>query len=236
MNNLLTGLVVCGACENKAGYENKGTNSVTTYTKADGVIVNYNRKHYERLRCDSNRRRTGCSNNQLFDYKVIEQKVLDLLIDMTVEEQPLSPHLQLLDEELARLENAELVARQRRNRILDQLEDEENPPASLLDRLKLREQEIIDIGKQLKNTRQQRDAETAKPFIQDNIEAIAALRDQLSSADYDQRHLARVRVNIALSQILDGIILNDDGTFTILTDFSVWVYTKSGEYLGGQAI
>jgi DNA invertase Pin-like site-specific DNA recombinase len=196
MNNLLTGLVVCGVCDGKAGYENKGTNSVTSYTKTNGEIAHYNRKHYERLRCDGNRRRTGCTNNQLFDYKVIEHKVLDLLIEMTIEEQPRSPRVQLLDEEIAKLQNAQVVAQQRRDRILNQLEDEENPPPSLLDRLKLREQEIIDFGKQLKTAARHRDAETAKPFIQDSIEAIANLREQLSSEDDDQRHFARIRVNM----------------------------------------
>jgi hypothetical protein len=41
---------------------------------------------------------------------------------------------------------------------------------------------------------------------------------------------------MALGQILDGIILSDDGTFTILTDFAVWAYDQAGNYVGGQAI
>ncbi len=75
-HNLLSGLVSCEVCNGTGCYEHKGSNSFTLYRDKGGNVRRYPRKTYERLRCDKFRRKHGCTNASLFDYKVIEKTVL----------------------------------------------------------------------------------------------------------------------------------------------------------------
>jgi hypothetical protein len=73
------------------------------HTKKNGERVIYKRRHYERLRCNNARRKHKCSNNALYDYKVIEGSILDNLGALLVDEETHSKRTNINREHVAEL-------------------------------------------------------------------------------------------------------------------------------------
>lgn len=235
-NNLLSGLARCSKCGGTAAYENKGENSTTKHTRKDGTKVEYARKHYERLRCDNTRRRKGCDNPTLLDYKVVENAVLDQLLSLTTDNDTRSTFGAVLDEKIASVTRELEVTDQRRSNIVDAIADGLGDVRSLGKRLGDLEKEFDRLEAERKSLLREREAESAKPTIIDDAALIAATRAELYSEDQDTRLAARTKVNSALRRIVDSIYVGEDNTFTVLSDIAVWHFDNQGKVIGGQAL
>jgi len=233
-NNLLSGLPKCAVCEGTAAYENKGENGGVAHTRKDGSKVVYNRKHYEKLRCDNNRRRKGCSNRTLFDYRVVENALLDQLLGLTTEDERRSTQTQVLDEKILQVVRDLEVAQQRVANIVEAIAD--GAGRALAAKLTEIEQSIDTLEADRKALVGQREAEASKPTIVDDTQLIAQARADLYSTDQETRLAARTRVNSALRRLVDGLWIDADGTFTILADIAVWQFDNLGKRIGGQAL
>ena len=162
-NNLLSGLPRCAKCDGTAAYENKGDNSFTTHVTKSGEVKKYPRKLYERLRCDNNRRRKGCDNNELFDYRVVENAVLDQLLGLTAEQDARSSLTQALDEQIASTVRDIEVAHKRLENIIDALAD--GGSKSLTKRVSDLESEIETLEARHKALVSEREAEASSRLL-----------------------------------------------------------------------
>lgn len=233
-NNLLSGLPLCAKCDGTAAYENKGSNSTSKYISASGEEIRYPRKLYERLRCDGYRRRKGCDNKALIDYKVVEDAVLNQLLSLTMEDDNRSHDVQKLDESIASVVRELEVANQRLNNLIDAIAD--GGSRSLTSRIGELEAQVESLQDQHKHLIRQREAEASKPSIADDAALIASKRADLSSPDQDVRLAARQSVNSSLLRIVDAIYIEEGNTFTILSDIAVWQFDHTGKRIGGQAL
>lgn len=234
-HNLLSGLPKCAVCEGTAAYENKGDNSFTKHVAKNGEIRLYPRKLYERLRCDNNRRRKGCQNNSLYDYKIVEEAVLDQLLSLTVESDARSTLTQIIDEKIAINARELEVANQGAENVADAITSGE-ASRTLSKRLAHLETEIDRLEAERKTLVREREAEASKPTVTDDAKLIATLREEINSTDEDTRLAARTKVNSALRRMVEGVFVGDDDTFTVLADIAVWQFDKTGKLIGGQAL
>lgn len=232
INNLLSGLVRCSCCHGPGGYENKGDNSFTKYTAKSGEVRLHKRKHYERLRCDANRRRKGCSNSTLFDYKVVEASVLDRVLSLAVSEE--GPRDELPAIELAEAQRQIQANRMKLDNLVDALAD--GGSKAIVARVAALEQEIEAQEAALLALKELLAIASVQPSYSDDIALVQSLRGDLVSKDVSVRFYARTRVNQALKRVVDRIDLNEDGTFSVLSSMAVWVFNGEGEVIAGQAI
>lgn len=232
-NNLLSGLVRCSECDGTAGYENKGANSTTKYTRKDGTVVHYQRKLYERFRCDRNRRKRACSNSQLFDYQVIEKAVLDQVLELTLDDDGENPRVQQLVEQIAETTRLMEHTSTKIENLMEQIED---GVKGLGARLEARQAELAAQEATLAALQQERATAAAKPSTYEDAMMVASLRETLTVEDPDARFLARSRTNMALKRVINEVLISPDGTFTICADIAVWQFDKEGQFVSGQAI
>ena len=234
MTNLLQGLVECGACGGKSAFEDKGANSVTRYKAADGSIREYPRRHYQRLRCSNNRRRKGCDNSTLFDYKILENKVLDFLLSLTLEDQEVKSREEALREQIATLDIDINDTADRITRLVEQLETGLTSP-TISQRLQFLEQHSMELSSSRDSLELQIEALSAHTPPSDLQALVGHLRASLVSSNESERVAARARTNNALQQLIEKIELHQD-QWVIYTEFAVWVFDLQGNVVGGQAI
>lgn len=233
--NLLTGIVFCGKCGNTAGYESKGENSFTPYVTKDGQVRKYARKHYERLRCDDNRRRATCDNNTLFDYPTVERAVLDKLLDSTLNTN--NPKLNQLDEQIASTVRALEIEQTKLDNLLDAIEAGQG--RALAARLGTVEQERDRLNDELEALRRQREIEAALPSRLASAALIEHHRANLTHDDPEVRFLARSQVNSSLKNLDAKVLISEDGTFSLLVDdwaAMTWQFDSKGELIAGHAL
>lgn len=220
LSNLLSGMVICGACGGNAAYENKGTNNIH-YTKKNGDRVTYKRRHYERLRCNNARRKHACSNNTLYDYKVIEGAILDNLGALLVEEEASDRRANIYREQVAEITRQIEVQTKKLDNLIDALADGSKAIAT---RVLALETEIEELNKALEKAQIRANAEDAEPTKKSQFEIVEALRAEINDPDDDRRFLARSKVNTALKRIVDTIYLGEGGSFLVFgDDKDIWI-------------
>ncbi len=230
LSNLLSGMVVCGECGGNATYENKGTNRIH-HVKKNGDTVTYNRKHYERLRCNNARRKHTCTNNVLLDYKVVEACVLDNLAFIVHDEVREVQKNKNSNELIAELNRQIAIKTEKIERLVDALSEGVKAVSSRI--LKL-ESEIEELNNSLESAIQERDAAASQPSINSQIELIQTLRNDISELDDDKRFMARSKINAALKRIIEKIIFSRNGSFLVYGDpDDIWlVFNRHGEEIG----
>lgn len=232
-NNLLSGLVRCSSCGGTAGYENKGANSVTVFKRKDGSVAEYQRKHYERFRCDRNRRKRSCDNSELFDYQIIEKVVLDRVLEMTIDNDAENPRLQQIKQQIAEASRLIQHTGVKIENLMEQIED---GVKGLGARLETRQDELSAQQSTLVALEQEQAIELSKPSSYEDAELVNSLRETLTVEDSDARFIARTQVNTALRHIVDEVLISPDGTFTVIADIAVWQFNKLGYVIGGQGL
>ena len=219
-HNLLSGLVMCNECGGTGCYEHKGSNSFTAYTGKDGHVRRYARKTYERLRCDKYRRKHGCSNDSLFDYKVLEKTILDQLLPRLVDKPTENGAIRELGEKIAEFTRLRDVDQKRLGNIIDAIAD--GGSKALIQRAASLEAEIERLTLTIEQCRNQLAIEKAKPSATDDVALIEHLKADLTSLDDDVRTYTRNRVNLMLKRLLKRVVLHANGTFAIWTGGHAW--------------
>lgn len=220
LSNLLSGLVVCGLCEGTAAYENKGTNNIH-HTKKNGEKVTYNRRHYERLRCDKARRKHACTNRAVYDYKVIEAAVLDNLGRFLVEEEEAEARESVYREKVAEIARQIEVKSQKLENLIDALAEGSKGVAA---RIVTLETEIDALNKALEEAQIEADTEAAEPRRSRHLEIVEALRKEINDPDENKRFFARSKLNASLKRIVDKIYLGEEGRFLVFGyDKDIWI-------------
>ena len=231
MSNLLSGLIICGECEGNAAYENKGTNNIP-YVKKNGERVIYNRKHYERLRCNNARRKHACSNKVLLDYKTVEACVLDNLGALIGSERDRKDRDKTALERVAELHRQiELKNAQIENMLITAAGNGSKAIGDFITRL---EAETQDLQKALAEAQLAVDLSTSQPSENFQLEVVEALRREINDKDDDTRFFARSKVNAALRRLIDKIIFGRDGNFLVYgNDPEIWlIFDKDGNEIG----
>ena len=232
-SNLLSGLVFCQECQGSACYEHKGSNSFTTYKGKDGRLRHYRRKTYERLRCDNFRRKHGCDNASLLDYRIVERTVLDELLPRLVDKPTVDGAALKLREEIAERLRQKDADKKRLDNIIDAIGD--GGVKALIERAATLEAAIDEHTKIIDELRAQLSMEEAKPTAFDDTALIDRLRNELESPDEEIRSITRSRVNIALRRLLHRIEITDCDTFVIWTDAHTWWrFDDTGVLLDGE--
>lgn len=230
MSNLLSGLVVCGECMGNAAYENKGTNSIP-YVKKNGEKVIYNRKHYERLRCDKARRKHACSNKVLLDYKAVESSVLNNLGSLISDQHNREEQDRTATTYLAELQRQIEVKSLQIENLLDAAASGSKSVAGRIVKL---EEEIEELQAALTEAQQKIDDAASQPSQHFQLEVIDALRREINDSNEDLRFFARSKVNVALKRLIDKIIFGPEGNYLIYgNDQGVWLnFDKDGNEIG----
>jgi DNA invertase Pin-like site-specific DNA recombinase len=230
LSNLLSGLVRCADCNGMMAYENKGTNRIR-HVKKNGETVMYNRKHYERLRCNNARRKHSCSNNFLFDYKLVEACVLEKLTLLIRTDEVRDDHRSMLQDRVAELiRQIEIKANQIEN-LVDALAE---GAKSISARIVKLEAEIEQLKEALQQANEELAMADTLPLKISQVEAIEALRNEISDPDEQTRFLARSRVNAALKRIIEGIYMSENGKFLVQgDDHNIWlIFDENGNHDG----
>ena len=229
LSNLLTGLVVCADCMGNAAYENKGTNSIP-YIKKNGERVTYNRKHYERLRCNNARRKHSCSNNVLLDYKVVEACVLDNLAFLVHDEASQDDKNKVSNELIAEMSRQIEVKTQQIENLVDALAEGGKAVAGRIVKL---EAEIEDLNRSLETAIRENEESLSQPSQESQLEIVEALRKEINDSDENKRFFVRSKVNSALKRIVDKIIFSQDGNFLIFGEQEdIWlIFDKYGHQI-----
>lgn len=216
INNLLSGMVKCASCGGNAGYENKGTSRTIPYTRADGTVSQHTRKEYERLRCDRNRRKRGCENSSLFDYKQIEAAVLDATAGAVFESRRNDPKLAQITTEIAEFSRRLLTKSDQIEKLIDSIAD--GGSNRIVSRIQALEAEVEQEDRRLKTLKRIEGLYLSLPEQADDVAEITRLREELRSPDYDTRYKARSSTNQALKRLSVEVILNADGSFSVRSD------------------
>lgn len=227
INNLLSGMVKCAKCGGNAGYENKGQNNTARRIRKDGSVAEYRRKHYERLRCDNNRRKKLCDNNMLFDYKIIEETVLDITASALAQPDREDPRLLQARVVIAEEEREVEGLKRRLSNLIEAIE--EAGARALAERVTALENEIDRREGQITTFRRLEALVSSRPGRVADVALIKQLRAAVSDDDYDVRYKSRTETNLALRRLGVDIRLMDDGRFSIaLPDVPPMVFDKEG--------
>lgn len=230
--NLLQQIVVCGDCGGGAHFVHT-TDNVQTYTKVNGEVVNYRRKTYRRLRCDSARRKHECDNNTVLNYDVVEATVLNELLPRLVEKPTDNEAALKLRQQIAELIRLKDTNQSRLDNLIDAVA--EGQSKGMMARIASLETEIDNQATEIAAKQKQLAVETSKPSNDDDVALIESLRAELLSEDEDIRVYARGRVNMSLRRLLKRIVINANGTFTIQPDgHSWWQFDGEGMMLEGE--
>ncbi len=226
LSNLLTGIVKCAECGGNAAYENKGTNRIQ-HVKKNGERVTYNRKHYERLRCNNARRKHTCSNNTLHDYKTVETCILDNLALLLYEESNQEIQTKSLTEAIAELSRQIDGKAQKIERLIDALAEGSKAVSARIVKL---EAEIEGLRESLQDIQHQFDTTISQPSKAHQLEVVEALRREINDLDESKRFFARSKVNVALKRVIDTILITREGLFLISGwDEDIWlIFDKEG--------
>ncbi|MEV5031009.1 recombinase family protein [Sphingobium sp. LMC3-1-1.1] len=234
-NNLLSGLVRCGACGKVAGYENKG-NSKHRYVTKGGEVRFYGvtTGNHESLICDAYRRKHGCDNAQRLYYRVVEKAVLDTVLSLTIDDEQDSAEQQQARDHVATIERDIAAKTLQMNNLVEALAD--GGAKAIVSRVAALENEIEHLQSQLRNANEHLLIVSASPSVFDDAEFIRNLRDELTSDDPDIRLYARTKTNAALKRVIEEVTILPDGTFYVYADIAIWHFDREGNCIGGQAI
>lgn len=216
INNLLSGMVKCAACGGSAGYENKGASRSVPYTRVDGTVSQHVRKEYERLRCDKNRRKRGCENSSLFDYKLVEAVVLDATAGAIFDSRRNDPRLTQITSEIAEYTRKLSTKRDQIEKLVDAIAD--GSSNRIVSRIQALEAEVEVEARRLETLKRIEALYLSLPEQADDVAEIARLRKELRSTDYDARYKARSSTNQALKRLSVEVLLNADGSFLLKSD------------------
>ena len=216
INNLLSGMVKCAACGGSAGYENKGASRSVPYTRVDGTVSQHVRKEYERLRCDKNRRKRGCENSSLFDYKLVEAVVLDATAGAIFDSRRNDPRLTQITSEIAEYTRKLSTKRDQIEKLVDAIAD--GSSNRIVSRIQALEAEVEVEARRLETLKRIQALYLSLPEQADDVAEIARLRKELRSTDYDARYKARSSTNQALKRLSVEVLLNADGSFLLKSD------------------
>lgn len=235
INNLLSTLIYCGTCGGRAGYENKGQPKLVQYVGKTGKPREFQRRHYERFRCDNNRRSHKCENSAVFEYKMVEGAVLDRVLALALDDDAENPRLLALRSEIAETERLRAHAVTRLDNLVDALAD--GGSKTLMTRISGLESEIEEHDKRIKQLEEDAQQQVHSTGTEDDLVMIESLRSDLNSPDYDVRFYARSQTNQALKRVLEKVIIDADGTFSVwATDTAVWTFDSEGNVIAGQAL
>jgi len=228
INNLLSGMVKCACCGGNAGYENKGQNSTTRHTRKDGSVVLYKRQHYERLRCDNNRRKKSCNNNCLFDYKVVESAVLDTTANDLIKTNQEDPRLLAARSVMADQEREIEGLKSRMSNLIEAVEA--GGAKALVERIAALESEIETKEGRIATFKRLEALASSLPKKIDDAALVSRMRASLITDDYDVRYKARTETNLALKRLGVHVRLTDNGGFTIeLAETAPIPFNKEGK-------
>ena len=230
INNLLSGMVRCAVCGGTAGYENKGAARKVPYTRRDGSITQHARKHYERLRCDGNRRKRGCVNSSLFDYQRVETAVLDATAEALFLPRQDHPELAALRAHLAEKDRQLAVKQSQIGNLIDALAN--GASIAIVNRIQNLEQSVDSEVRRIATLKKVEALYLSLPEQKDDIASITRLRHSLKSEEYDTRYKARSSTNQALKRLSVDVRLNADGTFLISADGLTTQMCRSDETSG----
>ena len=216
INNLLSGMVKCAACGGSAGYENKGASRSVPYTRVDGTVSQHVRKEYERLRCDKNRRKRGCENSSLFDYKLVEAVVLDATAGAIFDSRRNDPRLTQITSEIAEYTRKLSTKRDQIEKLVDAIAD--GSSNRIVSRIQALEAEVEVEARRLETLKRIQALYLSLPEQADDVAEIARLRKELRSTDHDARYKARSSTNQALKRLSVEVLLNADGSFLLKSD------------------
>lgn len=233
VTSILTKLVHCAYCGGGSAFEDKGTGGVTTYKTKSGEVRSYPHKHYQRLRCDRNRRKHQCDNSTILEYQIVERTVLEGMLPNLInrKEPTQTSHLRNQIAELARQKD---VNSRRVGNLLDILAD--SPSRATSERMKALEAETEALELQISALQRQLDIELAKPSSMDDAKLIEALKAELTHSDPEIRHPARQKANIALRRLIRRIDIETQ-TFRIWLNDKEWYwFDAEGTMLESQQV
>jgi len=232
--NLLTQMVFCDECGGGAHFEHT-TDTVQTYRKVSGEVVNYRRRTYRRLRCDRSRRKHSCENPTILNYDVVEKTVLNELLPRLVAKQAENHKIAELRKKLAELGRQRDASQTRLDNIIDAIAD--GGGKALLTRAAVLETEMEKQSQAIEDLQKQLAVETSKPSSDDDMVLVESLRAELASEDDDIRIYARGRVNMALRRLLHRIEVTAYNTFIIWPNEDTWWrFDENGTLLDGEQI
>ena len=174
INNLLSGMVRCAVCGGNAGYENKGENRSVVYTRRDGTTTNHKRKLYERLRCDGNRRRRGCTNSSLFDYQIIENAALNAVRNAVISPRHEHPAILSLRENVAEKERQLDLIQGQIGNLVDAIAN--GGSSAVMQRIQSLEMEFESTSSRVSTLRRIEAIYTALPEQGDDVTAVSRFR------------------------------------------------------------
>lgn len=192
--NLLVGLVTCEVCGGTAGYL-QSTFPKKPNWNARGVI-----------RCNRVYTRP-CTNRTRIPYDDLEKGLLQFVSRLPLSGRPPAPSADLLVEK-----EAEKDATKRKvEALLDQVE----AGASIGDRLREREIELVKLEREIEILRARASEERATLPMANAKEMLQQLEAELSGASGEAVYAVRARINEALRRVVKGFVLSSDGQIIV---------------------
>ena len=232
--NLLLGIASCHKCQGVMGFEGKYGDR--KHRKKDGGISIYKSAPQQYLRCDNARRKHLCDNTYAYRYTEMEKTLLDHILHFTLdgEEQP-NEALAKLIEEHAELSRQISVDQQKMDNLLEAISN--GGGGAFVAKVNELESSIKAALERLERLKQEVAQEEAKPRRIDDQEALRLLMGRLTSNDVNERLYARTKTNTLLRQIVDGLILMENGEYALWIDSEIACHwDKDGNLLSGQAL
>ena len=223
-NNLFLGMVSCGHCGGPAYHQiSSWVGQKKMARKRNGDATRYEvRKNLSYLRCNNWRRNHICGNRVSIRYEVLERAVLDYFGHEAVET-VLRPNGR---EQTARVEIAEheRIIGLKRGQLKNAIELlTDTPLKALAEKAAELEAEIDQLEAELQVQAQALEVLLGEGIPADNVAAIQSVLDAIESDDADARYVARVKAHTAFKNIIDKLVIWDDG------DTAIWF--KNGEVL-----
>lgn len=232
--NLFRGIATCHKCKGYMGFEGKYGDK--KHRRKDGGISIYKMLPQQYLKCDNARRKHLCDNTYPYRYTEMEKTLLDHILHFTLDdaEQP-NEQLKKLTETHAALGRQIVVDQQKMDNLLEAISN--GGGGAFVTKVNELETGIKAAQERLEELKQEIIQEEAKPRKTDDQEALRLLMGRLSSEDVDERIYARTKTNTLLKQIVDGLILMENGEFALWIDSEVtYHWDKDGNMISGQML
>lgn len=199
--NLFAGLAVCAGCGGTMTFLDKGTETLMGGTLAPRRYLKCSRVH---------RSVGGCGNKRSFNYMVAETAVLDELLHRAMDDQHFAQADSLgeLESEIVRLSRDLDDAKRRQEASMQMLEDDADDELAQQRyrqhraAMKATRAALEVAGERLADAR-------GKVSPAEHIKRVGEVRAMLDHADPDQRYQARLRVKLALNDLIEWVSFND---------------------------
>ena len=212
--NLFSGIAMCGACGNRMIFAAQNKAGSTRYSKrADGSLRPYTEVHGRSyIRCGNAMRKHNCTNSKSHKYEVVEQATLDMLFEVAMNKTAFEPNaaVSLLVTRVAEQERQIEVKRQQLSTLMDNL---------MAVHSKAMAQRVAEIEEALEadevtlgELRIALAHEKGSSQPEENLNAIFAVRQALTSEDEEERYSARVKTQQSLKLLIDQMICQRDGS------------------------